>query len=78
MYIKAKVIAGAKKESFSLANKDACRISVREPAERNLANARVRELVAEHFGVPLGKVRIVSGHHNPSKILSVDIAVDIG
>lgn len=76
MYFKAKVLAGAKKESFSLAGADACRISVREPAERNLANTRVRELVAEHFGVPAGKVRIVSGHHSPSKILAVDNAVD--
>jgi uncharacterized protein YggU (UPF0235/DUF167 family) len=71
MYIKVKVTAGANKKSFTELEKDSFRATVREPAERNLANARVRELVAEHFGVPTAKVRIVSGHHSQSKIFSV-------
>lgn len=73
MYIKARVAAGAKKESFVEKSPDTVHIAVREPAERNLANARVLELVAAHCGVPKGKVRIISGHQSPSKILSVDL-----
>ncbi len=73
MYIKAKVLAGVKKEQFIELAPDSFRISVREPAERNLANIRVRELVAGHFKAPVGRVKIVSGHHSPSKILSVNI-----
>lgn len=73
MYIKVTVTAGAKRESLKVKSKDKLLISVTEPAKQNLANRRVRELVALHCTVPLGKVRIISGHHSPSKMLSVDI-----
>lgn len=71
MYIKVKVTPGAKKELFRPVSEDSFVVSVREPAERNRANARVRELVGEYFGVSSGKVRLVSGHRSPSKIFSV-------
>ena len=73
MYIKAKVAAGAKKESIIKVSADTVKVAVREPRERNMANRRVMELVAEHFGVSAGRVRLISGHHSSSKILSVDI-----
>lgn len=73
MYCKVKVIPGAKKESFVKKSEDHFNASVRELAERNLANNRVLELVAYHFGVVKGKVRLVSGHRSPSKIFRVDI-----
>ncbi|MFA6077703.1 MAG: DUF167 domain-containing protein [Candidatus Paceibacterota bacterium] len=73
MYCKVKVIPGAKKESFVKKSEDHFNASVREPAERNLANNRVLELVAYHFEVAKGKVRLVSGHRSPSKIFRVDI-----
>jgi len=78
MYIKVKVSAGVKKEAFSELGKDSFAVSVREPAERNLANTRVRELVARHFGLPVGKIKIVSGHHSPSKILSISTVIEEG
>ena len=73
MYIKIRVTPDAKVEKFAQKTKDHFTISVREPAERNLANGRVLELVARHFKLPVGKVRIISGHHSPSKILNVDV-----
>lgn len=73
MYIKIRVTPGAKKETFSKDSPDHFTASVKEPAERNLANRRVIELIAAHFNVPSGKVRMVSGHHSHGKILSVDI-----
>ena len=73
MYIKIKVIPCAKKESFEKISEDHFTVSVKEKAERNMANTRVRELVAEHFGVPVGKAKLISGHHSPSKIFSVDL-----
>ncbi len=73
MYIKVRVEAGAKKESFEKVSEDHFEVSVKEKAERNLANGRVLLLVARHFSVLQGKVRIISGHHSPSKIFSVDI-----
>ena len=71
MYIHVKVITNTKKESFEQIDKDHFKISVREPAERNLANARILELVRNRFPDSRG-VKIVSGHHSPSKLLSVN------
>ena len=71
MYVKVRVLAGAKTEKFEAVSKDHFKIAVKEPAKQNLANRRVVELVAMHFKVPAGQVRLISGHHSPSKILSI-------
>jgi len=71
-YVHVKVTAGARKETFSQKSEDHFEVSVREKAERNMANARVLELVAGHFAVSVSKVRIVNGHKHPSKLLVVD------
>ena len=71
-YIHVKVSAGARKESFKKINEDHFEVSVKEKAERNEANDRILELVAEHFKVPTNKVRIINGHHHPSKLLIVE------
>lgn len=75
MYVKVRVVADAKKERVVRTDDTHFDITVREPALMNQANGRVRALIAEVFVLPLGKVRIVSGHHSPSKILSVDTEV---
>lgn len=72
MYIHVKVTAGARKESFVKKSKDHFNVSVKEKAEHNMANTRVLELVAEHFKVSRNKVRIVNGHHHPSKLLVME------
>ena len=71
-YIHVKVMAGARKESFVQKSEDHFEVSVREKAERNMANGRVVELVAGHFKVPVNKVRIINGHRSPSKLIVVD------
>jgi uncharacterized protein YggU (UPF0235/DUF167 family) len=71
-YIHVKVTAGAGKESFKQKSEDHFEISVREKAERNMANTRAIELVADHFSVPISKIRIVNGHRHPSKLLVID------
>ena len=73
MYVKVRVVPSAKKATFEAEGVDSFSASVREPAERNLANKAVLLLVARHFRVPLGKVRLVSGHRSRSKIFSVDL-----
>ena len=72
MYLKVLVSPKARRESVTEKG-DVLLISVREPAERNLANTCVREIIAARFKVPLGKVQIFSGHHSRSKMLSIDI-----
>ena len=71
-YIHVKVSAGVSKESFVKKSENHFEISVREKAQRNLANTRVLQLVADHFKVPLNKVRIVNGHRHPSKLIIVE------
>lgn len=75
MYIRVRVIPKAKRESLKKVDKDTFEITVREPAERNLANRRIIEMLAEFYGVNDKAVRLVTGHHSGSKIL--DIKVDI-
>lgn len=78
MYIKVFVTPGAKKEKVEVSHQgrdgekgEVLTISVREPAMGNHANDRVRELVALREGVPLGKVRILTGHHSRAKMISI-------
>lgn len=72
MYISVRVLAGARQERVEALPKGRLRISVKEPAERNLANRRVRELLAEHLSLPLARVRLLSGHASPSKLFVID------
>ncbi|MDD5050752.1 MAG: DUF167 domain-containing protein [Candidatus Pacebacteria bacterium] len=73
MHVHVKVKAGAKRELTEKISDDHFAVSVREKPERNMANKRVCEMIAEHFGVLPNKIKIISGHHSPSKILSVVI-----
>ncbi len=72
MYIHVKVTAGAGKESFEKKSEDHFEISVKEKAERNMANARVLQIVAEYFKVSKNKVRIINGHQHPSKLIVIE------
>jgi len=72
MYVRVEVRPGAKRESVMHLDGKTLTIAVKEPAERNLANMRVRELVAEEFSVPVGKVKMISGHRSPRKIFTID------
>ncbi len=71
MYIKVNVIPKSKREEIIKEKEGYYKISVREPAERNFANKRVRELLAKELGFPLAKVRLISGHHTPQKMFSI-------
>ncbi len=71
MYIKVKVTPDAKKEKLTKETDTLYRIQVREPAERNLANDRAREMLAAALGLKKGQVRLVSGHRSPSKVFDV-------
>ncbi len=73
MHIKVRVKTGAKNESIRELAEGRFEISVREKPEANMANERVVELVAGRLGLPVKKLRIVKGHHHPSKILSIGV-----
>jgi len=70
-YVRVQVTPSAKKESIIQTDEKTYSISVQEPAKQNLANMRVRELLARELGLPLMKVRMVSGHRSPRKIFDI-------
>lgn len=69
MYIKLKVIPNAKEEKVEKIAEDSWRIWVIVPAENNAANRRVLNIMCSYY--PNKAIRIVNGHHSPSKIVSV-------
>ena len=71
MYLHVNVTAGAKVEKLEKTRENYFQISVREKAKQNLANKRVLELVSDYLQIPRQKIRIINGHHSPSKLLSV-------
>ena len=66
MYIKVRATTGAKKERVEKQG-STYTISVKEKAERNLANRRIRQVLAETLGISERKLRLISGHHQPLK-----------
>ena len=74
-YIKAVVTTGQKKEKIVAKKPDHFEISVKEKAEKNMANKKVIELLAGYFKIPLKKVRIINGHHHPHKLIVVEDAL---
>lgn len=73
MYVKVNVIVYAKKEKIEKKGENRYLISVKEPAERNLANRRICEIVASIYEINPKAVRIISGYQSPSKIISINI-----
>lgn len=72
MYVRVEVVPGARREEMREGKNDSFILRVKEKAEGNQANIRVRELMALHFQVPLTAVRILTGHHSRSKLLTID------
>jgi uncharacterized protein YggU (UPF0235/DUF167 family) len=71
MFIKVLVTPGARKEKVEEKGETLV-LAVREPASGNHANTRVREIIAARAGVPVGKVRILTGHRSRAKMISIN------
>lgn len=61
----------SKQDKIEKISADTWRIYVREPAERNLANKRILELVAKELSLEIKQIKLISGHQSPNKILSL-------
>ena len=72
MYIRIQVQAGAKKETVTQVSDTEFRITVREKAKMNAANKRIIEIAKVQIFPESSRVRIISGHHSPIKLLSVE------
>ncbi|MES2060158.1 MAG: DUF167 domain-containing protein [Patescibacteria group bacterium] len=71
MLIHIKIQPESKEDKVIMKSDNSYIVYVREKAERNQANIKMRSLLATHFKVDLGKVKIITGHHAPSKIIDI-------
>ena len=71
MYVRVAVYPGNKNETVKSLGEHRFEMKVKEPAERNLANIRVKELLAREYAVEVKAIRLVSGHQNSRKIFAV-------
>jgi len=71
MYIKVKVHVGEKQNRLERKGPDAFEIWVKAPAERGLANAAVREILAHELSIDSKKLILIKGATTPSKIFEI-------
>jgi len=71
MVIKVRVTPKARREHFEKVSDSEFKAAVKEPAERNQANSRVQQLVAEHFNLPVTSVRFLTGVRGKVKTFDV-------
>ncbi len=71
MLVRVYVTPDSRKESIEKENDTTFRIKVREPRERNLANKRVKELLAAEFKTTAKQIRIMTGHKSGAKMFDV-------
>ncbi len=70
MYIKVKVTPDSRKEEVIQKNEDTWFIMVKEPAEGNKANNRVKEILEFYFQTH--NIRLVNGHKSPNKLFLIN------
>ncbi len=65
--VATQVFASAKKEKLIQKDAHKFEVFVREPAQNNMANRRVAQILAEKYGVSARAVQLISGHRSPKK-----------
>ena len=66
MFINVRVVAGAKREAI-VEEAGGLKVYLRAPAVEGKANASLVEALAEHFGVPRSRVRMIRGERSRQK-----------
>jgi uncharacterized protein YggU (UPF0235/DUF167 family) len=69
--VRVKVTADAHREHVSVEDDGRLHIFVKEPPAGNMANMRVRKVIADHFRVPYTQVRLVRGAKSRAKVFSI-------
>lgn len=70
MLVFVKVFPESKKEEVVVTSKRLV-VRVKPKAEEGKANARVKELLAEHLGISPDKISLKRGSNTPTKIFEV-------
>lgn len=72
MHVKVRVKTEARREEIVLKSEGSLVISLKEKPERNAANKKLIAMIGRHFLVPVNKVKIITGHKKPTKIVLID------
>lgn len=65
--VRVRVVPGARREKITTEKDGTYTIYVREPAQHNLANTRVRAVLAAVLGVPIQRIHMRTGARSPIK-----------
>ncbi len=71
MHLRLKVNAGAQSESVKQLTDGSYQVRTRAPATKGKANRRVRELLANHFGLHPDEIEIVAGQTSAIKYVKL-------
>ncbi|MDP3954036.1 MAG: DUF167 domain-containing protein [bacterium] len=70
-YYRIKVLPGSKKEGILERSSESFQISVKEKAERGMANKKSLEILAKHLNIPSKLLRVVKGAKQRNKIIKI-------
>ena len=73
MFIKVKVFPGSKKNKIVNKSADNFEVHVKEKAERGLATKAVFKILANHFKITPGSVKLIKGARSRNKIFEIKI-----
>ena len=71
MYIRVKVFPKSKKDNCLETSSNTFKIYCKEKTENNRANNKIRELLAQHYTLPINCIHIISGHRRPQKMIQI-------
>lgn len=74
MRITVRAKPNAKEERVEEVGPQEFTVAVKEPPREGKANAAIIRALAEHFGVPSSRVRLVAGFASRQKTFDVDVA----
>ena len=73
MYFKVKTHPGSKKPKIIKKSTDSFEVYVKEKPERGLATRAVIEILATHFKITPGSVKLIKGARSKNKIIEIKI-----
>ena len=71
MLIKVKVFPNSKKEGIVKKSEDSFEVKVKEKPLKGKANKAVIKVIALHFKIPEGKIKLIKGAKQRNKIFEV-------
>ena len=73
MFIKVKVFPGSKKNKIVDKSADSFEVHIKEKPERGLATKAVIKILANHFKITSGGIKLIKGARSRNKIFEIKI-----